>query len=105
MKDWLKNPQFEVCNRTSVSHLFIAALGFNGSESSSLAITIAEMYCKWLSKTERRSISDDYPPTAKSIDDMISYTKDYVATDKSQSYTKSNIERLMNELFDRYRCN
>ncbi len=43
----LKNPQFEVWNSTSISHLNIIKSGHNGEENKQMAIKLLNQYREW----------------------------------------------------------
>ncbi len=53
----LENPQFEVWNNTSISHLTISMVGFNGYEVADLANTLFKRYILW-ARENGLSISD-----------------------------------------------
>jgi len=44
----LENPQFEVWNGTSVSHLMLDVSGYNGYEISDLAFQLFRDYISWI---------------------------------------------------------
>ena len=47
LKDALKNPQYEMWNSTSLSHMSLAAMGVNGVEASRLGRNLLVRYIKW----------------------------------------------------------
>lgn len=47
LKDSISNPQYEIWNRCSISHLFLAAIGSDGQEAATLAIKLLNDYIKW----------------------------------------------------------
>jgi hypothetical protein len=47
LKESFNNPQFEQWNNTSISHLCIASLGFNGLEARDLSNNLMKKYIEW----------------------------------------------------------
>jgi len=47
LKSALENPEFEKWNNTSISHLCITSLGFNGEEARLLSNQLFEEYITW----------------------------------------------------------
>ena len=47
LKDKLKNPHYNAWNDTSLSHIFLASVGYNGSEAKDIANKLFHSYIQW----------------------------------------------------------
>lgn len=50
LKECIQNPQYELWNSCSLSHLFIDASGIHGAEARKLSMQLLEGYCAYAEK-------------------------------------------------------
>ena len=83
----LENPQFEVWNSTSVSHLTLSVIGFNGYEVAELAHTLLNRFIVW---ARENGVPIDESTVTK-IDEMVLH----LAQGKSKGITDEQLKETI----------
>lgn len=81
LQNALEDPQFKKWSHTSLHHLYLASLGFNGKDAQVLANTLLYNYVMWASAlSEVQSIDINMgtffgPPNAKYAQDVLNCSR------------------------------
>ena len=76
----IENPQFEVWNSTSINHLIISIMGYNGYEVSDIAYQLCKNYIDWRKEAGNNEILDDF-------EEKVEKLYSYVQTGKEKKIT------------------
>jgi len=89
----IDNPQFELWNSTSISHLMISIMGHDGYEVSDLAYQLYKKYINW--RKELKNKNRDLNDFSEKVEKMYSYVKSSkekgITDEELKEYVKKEI--------------
>lgn len=85
----VENPQFELWNATSLNHLIISVVGFNGYEVSDLAYKLVKDYIAWK--------NDD---SLKDFEEKIEKLHSYVISGKEKGITDEELKEASKNIME-----
>jgi len=88
----VNNPKFEVWNETSISHMYIAAVGANGPTAQKLAKQLLDRYVQWKEQNSFESDGSFFGnPTVDYVKKVIDEVDVAVNKFNKLGYTKEQI--------------
>lgn len=97
LKDSIKDPQYELWNETSISHMMISGMGTNGMEAQKLAIQLLDGYVNWKKNNKYSSDGTFFGnPNVEYVELVIEEMNKKIAYFKENNFSQQQILEMLN---------